>query len=232
MNEKTREKILIIEDEADLVKGLKLNLADEGYEVDWASDGREGLRRALEEAPDLVILDIMLPGMNGLEVCRELRQKKTNIPVIMLTAKGEEVDKVVGLEIGADDYMTKPFSVRELLARIKAHLRREKREPRNVPKTCVFGEVEVDFVHFKVRRAGRESDLTSLEVDILKYLIAHKGEVVSREALLDKVWGYDKFPTTRTIDNHILKLRKKIEEDPSRPRHIFSIYGEGYRFMD
>jgi len=232
MNEKTREKILIIEDEADLVKGLKLNLADEGYEVDWASDGREGLRRALEDAPDLVILDIMLPGMNGLEVCRELRQKKTNIPVIMLTAKSEEVDKVVGLEIGADDYMTKPFSVRELLARIKAHLRREKMEPLNVPKTFVFGEVEVDFVHFKVRRAGREFDLTSLEVDILKYLIAHKGEVVSREALLDKVWGYDKFPTTRTIDNHILKLRKKIEEDPSRPRHIFSIYGEGYRFMD
>src|SRR4030042_1247663 len=123
MNEKTREKILIIEDEADLVKGLKLNLADEGYEVDWASDGREGLRRALEEAPDLVILDIMLPGMNGLDICRELSQKKANIPVIMLTAKGEEVDKVVGLEIGAADYMTKPFSVRELLARAKAHLR-------------------------------------------------------------------------------------------------------------
>ena len=232
MNEKARERILIIEDEADLVKGLKLNLADEGYEVDWAPDGREGLRRALEEAPDLVILDIMLPGMNGLEICRELRQKKANIPVIMLTAKGEEVDKVVGLEIGADDYMTKPFSVRELLARIKAHQRREKREPRTVPKICVFGEVEVDFVHFKVRRAGKESDLTSLEVDILRYLIAHKGEVVSREALLDKIWGYEKFPTTRTIDNHILKLRKKIEEDPSRPRHIFSIYGEGYRFMD
>jgi two-component system alkaline phosphatase synthesis response regulator PhoP len=232
MNEKAREKILIIEDEADLVKGLKLNLADEGYEVDWASDGREGLRRALEEAPDLVILDIMLPGMNGLEVCRELRQKKANIPVIMLTAKGEEVDKVVGLEIGADDYITKPFSVRELLARIKAHLRREKMEPRNVPKTFAFGDVEVDFVHFKVRRAGREFDLTSLEVDILKYLVAHKGEVVSREALLDKIWGYEKFPTTRTIDNHILKLRKKIEEDPSRPRHIFSIYGEGYRFTD
>ena len=232
MNEKPRERILIIEDEADLVKGLKLNLADEGYEVDWAADGREGLRRALEEAPDLVILDIMLPGMNGLEVCRELRQKKASIPVIMLTAKGEEVDKVVGLEIGADDYMTKPFSVRELLARIKAHLRREKREPQSVPKTCVFGDVEVDFVHFKVRRAGRESDLTALEVDILKYLIAHKGGGVSREALLDKVGGYEKFPTTRTIDNHILKLRKKIEENPSRPRHIFSIYGEGYRFMD
>jgi len=232
MNEKTREKILIIEDEADLVKGLELNLADEGYEVTWAADGREGLRRALEEAPDLIILDIMLPGMNGLEVCRELRQKKANIPVIMLTAKSEEVDKVVGLEIGADDYITKPFSVRELLARVKAHLRREKMEPRTVAKTFAFGDVEVDFVHFKVRRAGKEFDLTSLEVDILKYLISHKGEVVSREALLDKVWGYDKFPTTRTIDNHILKLRKKIEEDPSRPRHIFSIYGEGYRFMD
>src|SRR4030066_946056 len=222
MNEKTKEKILIIEDEADLVKGLELNLADEGYEVGWAADGREGLRRALEEAPHLVILDIMLPGMNGLDICRELRQKKANIPVIMRTAKGEEVEKIVGLEIGADDYMTKPFSVRELLARIKAHLRREKREPRTVPKTCAFGEGEGDFVHSKVRRAGKESDLTALEVDILRYLIAHKGEVVSRDALLDKVWGYEKFPTTRTIDNHILKLRKKIEEGPSRPRHTFS----------
>jgi DNA-binding response OmpR family regulator len=232
MNEPPKEKILIIEDEADLVRGLELNLVDEGYEVAWASDGREGLRRALEDAPDLVILDIMLPGMNGLEVCRALRQQKANIPVIMLTAKGEEVDKVVGLEIGADDYMTKPFSVRELLARIKAHLRREKREPRHALKTCVFGEVEIDFVHFEVRRAGRETDLTSLEVDILKYLIAHKGEVVSRDALLDKVWGYESFPTTRTIDNHILKLRKKIEDDPSRPRHILSVYGEGYRFIE
>jgi DNA-binding response OmpR family regulator len=229
---KEKDRILVIEDEADLVRGLKLNLADEGYEVDWAADGRQGLRKALEEAPDLIILDIMLPGMSGLEVCRELRQKKANVPVIMLTAKGEEVDKVVGLEIGADDYMTKPFSVRELLARVKAHLRREKREPRNVPKNCVFGDVEIDFVHFKVRRRGREFDLTSLEVDILKYLIAHNGEVVSRNALLDKVWGYEKYPTTRTIDNHILKLRKKIEEDPARPRHIFSVYGEGYRFVE
>ena len=232
MNKPAKEKILIIEDEADLVRGLELNLADEGYEVAWASDGREGLRRALEEAPDLVILDIMLPGMNGLEVCRELRQQKSSVPVIMLTAKGGEVDKVVGLEIGADDYMTKPFSVRELLARIKAHLRREKREPLHVPKTFVLGDVEIDFAHFKVRRAGSETDLTSLEVDILKYLIAHKGEVVSRDALLDKVWGYERFPTTRTIDNHILKLRKKIEDDPSRPRHILSVYGEGYRFIE
>jgi two-component system alkaline phosphatase synthesis response regulator PhoP len=226
-----KEKILIIEDEADLVKGLGLNLADEGYEVDWASDGQEGLRKALAEAPDLIILDLMLPKMSGLDVCRELRQKKAVVPIIMLTAKGEEVDKVVGLEIGADDYMTKPFSVRELLARIKAHLRREKRDVGTIPKTYIFGDVEIDFVHFKVKSKGRESDLTSLEVEILKYLIAHKGEVVTREALLDKIWGYEKFPTTRTIDNHILKLRKKIENDPAHPTHIFSVYGEGYRFM-
>jgi len=225
------EKILIIEDEEDLVKGLKLNLADEGYKVDWASNGEEGLRKAMEETPDLIILDIMLPKKDGLDVCRELRQKNIFIPIIMLTAKGEEVDKVVGLEIGADDYMTKPFSIRELLARIKAHLRRERREGKTVPEVYLFGDVEIDFTHFKVKRKDKELDLTSLEVEILKYFIAHQGEVITREALLDKIWGYDKYPTTRTIDNHILKLRKKIETDPSHPEYILSIYGEGYRFM-
>jgi len=226
-----KEKILIIEDEEDLVKGLKLNLADEGYEVDWAADGVEGLRKALEERPDLIILDIMLPKMNGLDICRELRQKNISVPIIMLTAKGEEIDKVVGLEIGADDYMTKPFSIRELLARIKAHLRREKRERKTVPEVYRFGDVEIDFTHFKVKRKDKELDLTSLEIEILKYFIAHKGEVVTREALLDKIWGYEKYPTTRTIDNHILKLRKKIEGDPSHPEYILSVYGEGYRFV-
>jgi len=226
-----KEKILIIEDEEDLVKGLKLNLADEGYEVDWASDGVEGLRKALEERPQLIILDIMLPKMNGLDICRELRQKNISIPIIMLTAKGEEIDKVLGLEIGADDYMTKPFSIRELLARIKAHLRREKREKKTVPEVYRFGDVEIDFTHFKVKRKDKELDLTSLEIEILKYLIAHRKEVVTREALLDKIWGYEKFPTTRTIDNHILKLRKKIEGDPSHPEYILSVYGEGYRFV-
>jgi DNA-binding response OmpR family regulator len=225
-----KEKILIIEDEEDLVKGLKLNLQGEGYEVEWAFDGREGLLKAQEAAPDLIILDIMLPKMNGLEVCRELRQKNIGIPIIMLTAKGEEIDKVVGLEVGADDYLTKPFSIRELLARIKALLRRANREEKSVPKVYRFGDVEIDFATFKIRRKGEEFELTSLEVEILKHLISHQGKVVTREALLDKVWGYDKFPTTRTIDNHILKLRKKIEDDPSHPRHIFSVYGEGYRF--
>lgn len=226
-----KEKILIIEDEEDLVKGLKLNLADEGYEVDWASDGVEGLRKALEERPDLIILDIMLPKMNGLDICRELRQQKIGIPIIMLTAKGEEIDKVVGLEIGADDYMTKPFSIRELLARIKAHLRREKRKRKTVPEVYCFGDVEIDFNHFKVRRKGKELELTSLEMEILKYFIAHREEVITREALLDKIWGYEKYPTTRTIDNHILKLRKKIEEDPTHPKYILSVYGAGYRFL-
>jgi two-component system alkaline phosphatase synthesis response regulator PhoP len=226
-----KEKILIIEDEEDLVKGLRLNLADEGYEVDWASDGVEGLRKALEERPNLIILDIMLPKMNGLDICRELRQKNISVPIIMLTAKGEEIDKVVGLEIGADDYMTKPFSIRELLARIKAHLRREKREGKTVPEVYCFSDIEIDFTHFRVKLKDKELDLTSLEIDILKYFIAHKGEVVTREALLNKIWGYEKYPTTRTIDNHILKLRKKIEGDPSHPKYILSVYGEGYRFV-
>ena len=226
-----KKKILIIEDEHDLVKGLRLNLKDEGYEVIWAYDGLNGLLKAQEEIPDLIILDIMLPKMDGLEVCRELRQKNINTPIIMLTAKGEEVDKVVGLEIGADDYMTKPFSIRELLARIKAHLRREMRVDKGVPDVYRQEDLEIDFTVFKIRRRGKESDLTSLEAEILKYFIAHKGEVVKRDVLLDKIWGYEKYPTTRTIDNHILKLRKKVEENPSQPKYILSVYGEGYRFL-
>jgi DNA-binding response OmpR family regulator len=224
------KKILIIEDEQDLIKGLKLNLSDEGFEVGWAVNGVEGLRKAIEEAPDLIILDIMLPEMDGLEVCRKLRQKNIDIPVIMLTAKGGEIDKVVGLEIGADDYMTKPFSIRELLARIKARLRHAEREGKSVPELYSCSDIEIDFNKFKIKRKGKEQDLTSLETDILKYFVIHRGEVVSRNDLLDKIWGYDSYPTTRTVDNHILKLRKKIEEDPSHPRYILSVYGGGYRF--
>ena len=225
------KKILIVEDEMELIQGLKLNLEFEGYDVIWALDGEEGLDKALKEAPDLILLDIMLPKKDGLEVCRELRQQNVTIPIIMLTAKGEEVDKVVGLEIGADDYITKPFSVKELLARVKAHLRREKREEKDVPSVFCFDNVEIDFIHFKVRRMKGEFDLTSLEVKILKYLIARRGKVVTREALLEKIWGYERYPSTRTIDNHILKLRKKLEDNPAKARYIFSVYGEGYRFM-
>jgi two-component system alkaline phosphatase synthesis response regulator PhoP len=149
----------------------------------------------------------------------------------MLTAKGEEIDKVVGLEIGADDYITKPFSVRELLARIKAQLRRAERDEKAVPQIYSFSDIEIDFAQFKVRRKGKELDLTSLEMEILKYFIAHRGEVVARDDFLDKIWGYESYPTTRTIDNHILKLRKKIEADPSHPQYILSVYGGGYRFV-
>ena len=226
-----KEKILIIEDEEDLVKGLKINLVDEGYEVDYALNGKVGLEKALTEKPDLILLDIMLPGMNGLEICRELRRKNMDIPILMLTAKGEEIDKVIGLEMGADDYISKPFSIRELLARVKAHLRRENRGGDTIPEVVNLESIKIDFGHYKVITKNDEIDLTSLEVDVLRYLIGQDGKVVSRDNLLDKIWGYEKFPTTRTIDNHILKLRKKIETDPNRPRHILTVYGGGYRFV-
>ena len=226
-----KEKILIIEDQEDLVKGLILNLEDEGYEVDYALDGKEGLGKALKEKPDLILLDIMLPGMNGLEICKELRQNKMDIPIVMLTAKGDEIDKVIGLEIGADDYISKPFSIRELLARVKAHLRRENRGGESVAEVVQLETLKIDFGQFKIIRKGKEIGLTSLEVDVLRYLIGHDGKVVSRDDLLDKIWGYEKYPTTRTIDNHILKLRKKIEIDPNHPRHILTVYGGGYRFV-
>ena len=226
-----KEKILIIEDELDLVKGIKMNLVDVGYEVDYALNGKEGLEKGLKEKPDLILLDIMLPGIDGLEICKELRRNKVDIPILMLTAKGDEIDKVIGLEIGADDYISKPFSIRELLARIKAHLRRENRSVETAQEVFQLESMKIDFEHYKVIRKDDEIDLTSLEVDVLRYLISRDGKVVSRDDLLDKIWGYEKYPTTRTIDNHILKLRKKIEIDPNHPRHILTVYGGGYRFV-
>jgi len=227
------DKILIIEDDESLAKGLRLNLRAEGYQVDWASDGLEGLRKAAAAAPDLIILDLMMPKMQGLEVCKKLRQKNVRVPIMMLTAKGDEIDKVVGFEVGADDYMTKPFGLRELLARVKAHLRRDRREVRSDrPQVLKIGDTEIDFAQYKVTKKNGVHVLTSLEMDILRYLTDHRGEVVTRDVLLDKIWGFEKFPTTRTIDNHILKLRKKIEDDPNHPRHILSVYGGGYRFIE
>jgi DNA-binding response OmpR family regulator len=226
-----KKRILIIEDEQDLIKGLKLNLSDEWYDVDSAINGVEGIRKAIEGKPDLIILDIMLPEMDGFEVCRNLRKKNIEIPIIMLTAKGEEIDKILGLEMGADDYITKPFSIRELLARIKARLRHSEREGNAIPRQYSFNDVEIDFTQYTVKHKGKELELTSLEMEILKYFVVHRGEVISRNDLLDKIWGYSSYPTTRTIDNHILKLRKKIEEDPSHPKYILSVYGGGYRFI-
>lgn len=225
------EKILIIEDEEDLVKGLKLYLEDEGYEIEYALNGAKGLHMAAEQGPDLILLDLMLPGMNGLDICKELRQKNIRTPIIMLTSKSDEIDKVVGLEMGADDYIAKPFGIRELLARIKVQLRREKVYTTDKPKALQLTGSRIDFTHYKVMKDNVELDLTSLEADILLYMYSHSSQVIKRDELLRNIWGYENCPTTRTIDNHILKLRKKIESDPNHPVHLLSVYGEGYRFV-
>lgn len=225
------DKILIIEDEEDLLKGLELNLSREGYQVLKAANGEEGMRLALRENPHLILLDIMLPGMNGLDVCRELRHKGFEAPIIMLTARSEEVDRVVGLEIGADDYVTKPFSRRELLARIRVRLRRQPaRSSEQLPR-YKFDDVEIDFEKYCATKKGAPLELTPKEYDILRLMIRHHGEVLTRDRMLNEVWGYEAYPTSRTVDTHIVKLRQKLEDDPANPKHILSIYGEGYKFV-
>jgi len=222
-------RILIVDDEPAIVRGLEDNLRFEGYETLAASSGEQGLARALGEAPDLVLLDVTMPGRSGWDVCRELRQRGLDVPIIMLTARGEEADRVRGLELGADDYVTKPFSLRELLARVRAVLRRP--GPRRKFEELAFGDVRVHRRGRRVTRAGREVRLTRKEYDLLVYLAGHQGDVVTRERLLDEVWGYERFPTTRTVDTHVLRLRRKIEADPDRPRFIHTVHGQGYRFV-
>ncbi len=224
--------ILIVEDEKDLADGLEINLSTEGYRVFKVTEGDAVMNLVIQKSPDLILLDILLPDMSGLDVCRELREKGLAVPIIMLTAKNEEIDRVVGLELGADDYVTKPFSMRELLARIRVHLRRQPSHSREGLRRYRFGDVEIEFDKFSARRHDEPMDLTPKEFDILRLLISCRGEVVTRDRLLDVVWGYDVYPTTRTVDNHILKLRKKLEKDPASPKHILSIYGEGYQFVD
>jgi DNA-binding response OmpR family regulator len=202
----------------------------EGYDVVTASTGSSGVQTALAEQPDLILLDVMLPGMSGFDVCRELRQKHFESPIIMLTAKGDEVDRVIGLEIGADDYVTKPFGLRELLARIRVRLRRHRPESQS-SSVLRFEDVEVNFEKCEATRSGGRVDLTSKEYDVLRLLASRRGDVVTREQLLEEVWGYENYPTTRTVDNHILRLRQKLERNPSDPRHILSVYGEGYKFV-
>ena len=221
-------RILIVDDEPEMVRGLEDNLRFEGYQTLSATDGRRGLALALSEAPDLLLLDIMMPEMSGWDVCRELRAKGLDIPVIMLTARGEEVDRVRGLELGADDYVTKPFGLRELLARIRAVLRRP--GPRQKFEEFAFGDVRIHLRGRQAFRAGREVRLTRKEFDLLVYLIVHRGEVITRERLLDEVWGYERFPTTRTVDTHVLRLRKKFEADADRPVWILTLHGHGYKF--
>ena len=223
-------KILIVEDEPDMVAGLRDNFEFEGYQVLSAMDGVSGLERALADSPDLVILDVMMPRMSGLDVCKQLKSKRPAIPIIMLTARGQEVDKVVGLELGADDYVTKPFSIRELLARVKAVLRRVGSVPK-AQDSYTFGDVEVNLQSCQVSRRGRSLDFSSKEFDLLKYFLSHPGEALTRDRLLEEVWGYDKFPTTRTVDAHIVRLRQKLEPKPDDPRFFLTVHGTGYKFV-
>lgn len=222
--------ILIVEDDASILRGLEDNLKFEGYEVLSATEGQQGLQLALEKAPHLVLLDIMLPGLSGYDICRKLKAEKPELPIIMLTARGQEVDKVAGLDLGADDYVTKPFSVPELMARIRAVLRRYDKRGSELD-VYSFGNVTLDFKKCEAMVAGKEVKLSAREFAIMKYFIAHAGEVVHRHDLLDEVWGYEAFPTTRTVDNQILGLRKKLEEDPSHPRHLVSVRSAGYKFV-
>ena len=222
--------ILIIEDDISILRGLKDNLSFEGYQVITATDGRVGLTQALERQVDLLLLDIMLPGMNGYEICRRLKKEKPDLPIMMITARGSEMDTVAGLDIGADDYISKPFSIPELLARVRAMLRRSSTEDVEI-NTYAFGDVSMDFKKYETKIRHKEVELSSKEYAIMKYFIEHEHEVVHRDDLLEKVWGFDITPTTRTVDNYILDLRKKLEPDPSNPRHILTIRGAGYKFV-
>jgi DNA-binding response OmpR family regulator len=226
-----RTRILIVEDEPAMVAGLRDNFEYEGYEVISADDGVSGLERALGEDPDLVVLDVMMPRMSGLEVCKQIKAKRPSIPIIMLTARGQEIDKVVGLELGADDYVTKPFSIRELMARIKAVLRRVPPQA-PIPDVFRFGDVEVNIRGNEVRRAGTIVELAAKEFALLAYFIAHPGETLSRDRLLDAVWGYQNYPNTRTVDTHIVHLRQKLEPHPEEPRFFVTVHGTGYKFME
>ncbi len=222
--------ILIVDDEAPIVEILKYNLTKSGYRVIVAYDGEEGYYAAINQKPDLILLDVMLPKMDGFEVLRKIREKQST-PVIMLTAREEEVDKILGLELGADDYITKPFSVRELTARVKANLRRnyETREEDN-QRPMTFGSLTIDPSVYKVTKNGRELELTLLEFELLKFLAMQPGKIFSREALLEKVWGYDYFGEVRTVDVTVRRLREKVEDNPGAPVYIMTKRGVGYYF--
>ena len=224
------KKILIVEDEKDMVTGLKFNLEARDYAVIAAYDGEAGYRKALEEKPDLVILDLMLPKRNGYEVCKSLKKEIPDLPIIILTAKSQEAEIVTGLELGADDYITKPFSVLELLARIKSVLRRVK-SGSQLPEVYRFGNLEINFRKYYARKEGKSLTLSPREYEILKCLIERQGEIVSRDDLLNQVWGNYSFPNTRTVDAHIAKIRRKIEDKPEEPKLIITIHGIGYKFL-
>ena len=222
-------RILIVEDEPDIALGMELDLREEGYEVEVVRDGEEASRIGRQPGWDLVLLDVMLPHKDGFDVCRDLRRAKVRTPILMLTAKAQEAEKIMGLDLGADDYVTKPYSPRELRARIRALLRRTAPEEPGVER---FGNCEVDFGRAELRRAGRTLDLTRLELNMLRLFLRNRGRVLARSRVIDEVWGSGVFVTDRVVDTHIVKLRRKIEPDPAAPRHIVSVRGLGYRFED
>lgn len=224
------KKILIVEDEKDMVAGLKFNLEARDYTVIAAYDGEAGYNIALTEKPDLVILDIMLPKLNGYEVCKILKKEIPDLPIIMLTAKSQEAEIVTGLELGADDYITKPFSVLELLARIKALFRRVA-SGSGLPEIHRFGDLEINFKKYYARKKGRPLKLSPREYEMLKCFIERQGEIITREELLKQIWGYESYPDTRTVDAHIAKLRHKIEDNPEEPKLIVTVHGIGYKFL-
>jgi len=230
MTDQPQARILVVEDERSMVTGLQFNLEARGYKVSVARDGEDGYRQAIEQHPDLVILDLMLPKCDGYEVCRRLKKEVPDIPIVMLTARSQESEVVLGLELGADDYVTKPFSVLELMARIKTVLRRAAPEDR-VAGVLQVGDLVVDFGKHAAEKAGTPVDLSPREFEILKYFGKRRGEAVSRSELLNAVWGYDCSSLSRTVDTHIAKLRQKIESDPRSPRHIITIHGIGYKLL-
>ena len=224
------KRILVVDDEPAMRTGLKDNLEIEGYQIAEAEDGQKGLEKIINGQYDLIILDVMMPGMSGFDVCKKVRAMGNNTPIILLTAKGEEIDKVLGLELGADDYVTKPFSLRELIARVKVILRRtENNLPSNNEYT--IGKLKVDFATYNASSDGRDVNLSHREFEILKYLLEHKNKTVSRDDLLSEVWGMESRITTRTIDNFILRLRQKVENDANHPKIILTIYGIGYKMI-
>jgi len=223
-------RVLVVEDDAAILRGLRDNLAAESYEVTTAVDGEAAYAALGEEEFDLVILDLMLPKLSGYEVCQRARAEGLDVPILMLTARGTEADRVLGLDLGADDYVTKPFSVRELLARVRALLRRG-RSSSAIPDELTLGDVNIDFRSFEATRAEVPIRLTRKEFGTLRYLAARRGEAVRRDELLKEVWHYKRLPTTRTVDNHVASLRGKIEDDPANPAHLITVHGVGYKLV-
>jgi len=222
--------ILIVEDDPSILRGLADNLRTQRYDVASATDGETGYQLAIEKRPDLVILDVMLPNMSGLEICKKLRGEGFSGPILMLTARGDESDRVLGLDLGADDYVTKPFSIRELLARVRALLRRTQ-NGESLPDEVRFDDIVVDFRRFEALKRGVSLELTRKEFGVLRALAAKAGHVVTRDDLLNDVWGYESYPSTRTVDTHIGSLRAKLEEDASTPRRLITVHGVGYKLM-